>query len=172
MIVIALFSMLALGVFSTLIKSYQIIALARSRDQARAVLRTYADQFMRLQTTDKVGATTFMRWLFIPTGGATGIGLRWGQLSDNNTSMSAEDVAGVPAGTLIPNIAITLGNGPQTTPATLTRNVSYVNPSTGAPSGTQQIDAAGFLLTATFAITYSHLSETKVESLTVVRAVP
>jgi hypothetical protein len=40
------------------------------------------------------------------------------------------------------------------------------------PSGTQQIDAAGFLLTGTFAITYSQVGKQHVESLTVVRAAP
>jgi len=164
MIVVALFTMLTLGVFSTLIKSYQIIALARSRDQARAVLRTYADQFMRLQTTEKVGASTYNRLLFMPTVGASGVGLRWGELSDRNNSTTPVDV---------PSIAIVLGSGPQTTPASLTRNVKSVNASTGVPySSAQQMDAAGYLLTATFAIAYSHLSGTQVESLTVVRAVP
>jgi Tfp pilus assembly protein PilE len=163
MVATTIFAMLTLGVYSALIKSYQIIALARSRDQARAVLRTYADQFMRLQTTEKVGASTFNRWLFNPTGGATGRGLRWGELSDRNTSTAAP---------IVSSIAIVLGHGPQTTPATLTRDVSYVNASTGEPSVTQQIDAAGFLLTATFAITYSHVGKQHVESLTVVRAAP
>ncbi len=159
----AIFTMLTLGVYTALIKSYQIIALARCRDQARAVLRTYADQFQRLQTTEKVGASTYNRWLFNPTGGVTGRGLRWGELSDRNTSTAAPTV---------PYIDITLGSGPQTTPATLTRNVSYVNASTGVPSVAQQIDAAGFILTATFAITYSQAGKQHVESLTVVRAAP
>jgi type II secretory pathway pseudopilin PulG len=163
MVATTIFTMLTLGVYAALIKSYQIIALARSRDQARAVLRTYADQFMRLQTTEKVGASTYNRWLFNPTGGATGRGLLWGALSDRNTSTDAP---------IVSSIAITLGSGTQTTPATLTRNVSYVNPSTGVPSGTQQIDAAGFLLTGTFAITYSQVGKQHVESLTVVRAAP
>ena len=157
------FTLVALGVYTMLIKSYQMIALSRCRDEARAVLRTYADQFERLQTTEKVGTTNYNRWLFNPTNGPSGRGLSWGSLSDTNTSVAAPDV---------PNIAITLGVGGQATQATLTRDVRYVNATSGATSGSLQIDAAGFMLMATFAINYSISGRNFTQSLTVVRATP
>ena len=88
-----IFTMVTLGVYTILIKSYQMIALSRCRDEARAVLRTYADQFLRLQTTERVSGATYNRWLFNPTNGPSGRGLRWGELSDRNTSTAATDVA-------------------------------------------------------------------------------
>ncbi len=157
------FTLVALGVYTMLIKSYQMIALSRCRDEARAVLRTYADQFQRLQTTEKISGTTYNRWLFNPTNGPSGRGLRWGSLSDTNTSVAATEV---------PNIAITLGTGGHATAATLTRDVRYVNATTGATTTSLQIDAAGFMLTATFAINYRSSGRAYAQSLTVVRATP
>jgi len=157
------FTLVALGVYTMLIKSYQMIALSRCRDEARAVLRTYADQFQRLQTTEKISGTTYNRWLFNPTGGPSGRGLSWGSLSDTNTSVAATEV---------PNIAITLGAGGHATAATLTRDVSYVNATTGATSASLQIDAAGFMLMATFAINYQSGGRAFTQSVTVVRATP
>ena len=158
-----IFTMVTLGVYTILIKSYQMIALSRCRDEARAVLRTYADQFLRLQTTERVSGATYNRWLFNPTNAATGRGLRWGELSDRNTSTAAEDVG---------NIAITLGTGGHATPATLTRDVRYVASSSGANVNALSIDAAGFLLSATFAINYRSSGKSYTQSITVTRATP
>src|SRR5882724_8286328 len=52
MVAVTVFSLLTLGVYQILIKAYEIAAITRCRDDGRAVLTTFADQFMRLQTTD------------------------------------------------------------------------------------------------------------------------
>jgi Tfp pilus assembly protein PilV len=158
-----IFTMVTLGVYTILIKSYQMIALSRCRDEALAVLRTYADQFLRLQTTERVGGATYNRWLFNPTHGPSGRGLQWGELSDANTSTAAAEV---------PNIAINLGSGGHATPATLTRDVRYVASTDGANVNSLTIDAAGFLLSATFAISYRSSGKDYTQSVTVTRATP
>jgi Tfp pilus assembly protein PilV len=158
-----IFTMVTLGVYTILIKSYQMIALSRCRDEARAVLRTYADQFLRLQTTERVSGATYNRWLFNPTNGPSGRGLRWGELSDRNTSTAATEVA---------NIPITLGTGGHATAATLTRDVRYVASSSGANVNALSIDAAGFMLSATFAINYRSSGKAYTQSITVTRATP
>ena len=158
-----IFTMVTLGVYTILIKSYQMIALSRCRDEARAVLRTYADQFLRLQTTERVSGATYNRWLFNPTNGPSGRGLRWGALSDRNTSTAAPEVD---------NIAITLGSGGHATPATLTRDVRYVASGSGANVTALNIDAAGFMLSATFSINYRSSGKAYTQSVTVIRATP
>lgn len=158
-----IFTMVTLGVYTILIKSYQMIALSRCRDEARAVLRTYADQFLRLQTTERVSGATYNRWLFNPTNGPSGRGLHWGELSDDNTSTAADEVA---------NIPITLGTGGHATAATLTRDVRYVASGSGANVSALSIDAAGFMLSATFAINYRSSGKAYTQSITVTRATP
>ncbi len=163
MVATTVFTMVTLGVYSMLIRSYQLAALTRCRDDARGVLRTYADQFERLQTTELVGSTTYNRWLFNPTNGASGRGLKWGVLSDDNTSTAAEDVA---------SLAITLGGTGHPTDATITRDVRYVNASSGATTTTQSIQAAGFMLQGTFTINFTRNGKSYSQSLTVLRVAP
>ena len=87
----------------------------------------------------------------------------WGGLSDGNTSTPAADV---------PYLAITLGTGSHAVPAKLTRDVGYVTASTGATSGSQQIGPAGFIVRATFAVSYSLAGKNYSQSMTVVRLAP
>jgi len=167
----------ALGIYAMLIKSYQVMALGRCRDQARAVLRTYADQFLRLQTTKNIRPNTvpvpgapgtfvtagvYTLHLFVPTLAPTGQGLVWGRLNDDTTGIPSADVASLP---------ITLGPPGSSTPATLTRNVTPLTLA-GEPSLTRVIGAAGYMVTGTFTVTYSLIGKSYSESITVVRAVP
>jgi type II secretory pathway pseudopilin PulG len=175
MMATVIFTMATIGIYTMLIKSYQMSALARCRDEARAVLRTYADQFLRLETTaeetvpaDPSAGTpetkaTFNRWLFNPTSGPSGRGLVWGALNLNTTFTPATDV---------PYLDITLGTGSHAVPAKLTRDVGYVTASTGATSGSQQIGPAGFIIRATFAVSYSLGGKDYSQSVTVVRLAP
>ncbi len=158
-----IFTLVVLGVYSCLIKAYQLEALSRCRDDARAVLRTYADQFERLQTTELVGASTYNRWLFNPTSGPSGRGMVWGSLSDSNTSVAAADV---------PYLTVTLGSPDSGVTAQVTRDVSYVNSSTGATSSSRTIEASGYMLKGVFAISYSLAGHTYSQSITVLRAAP
>jgi hypothetical protein len=68
------------GVYACLLKAYQVVAVGRYRDAARAVLQTYADQFERLETADQYPIPTgpaYTRWFFKPTNGPTATGLLW-----------------------------------------------------------------------------------------------
>jgi Tfp pilus assembly protein PilV len=163
MVASGVFCMCTLGVYAMLIQSYKLSALSRTRDDARAVIRTFADQFERLQTTNEVGNVAYTRWLFHPDG-VTGKGMVWGALSDS------DDVT-----TPIPNpvayLSVNLGTSSNMVPATITRSVDYVSDTTGATAA-QQIKAAGYMMVGTFTITFSVNAKTYTESLTMVRAVP
>lgn len=163
MVAATIFAMLMIGVYTMLLKSYQLIALTRVRDDARAVLRTFADQFERLSTTQQVDDVVRQRWLFLPTNGPTGRGLVWGALSDQNTSVNAEDV---------PYLPVPLGGESHRVNATLTRDVRYVDASSGSDAASREIEAAGYMLSATFTINYSMAGKDYTQSLTVLRTAP
>jgi len=162
------FTMMTLGVYTTLIKSYQLSALNRCKDDARAILRTYADQFQRLETTWKDNAdVSHDRWLFNSTGAPTGRGLVAPAegLSDQNVF---EDL-------LLPNIPyleISLGGEDHATPAKVTREVHYINASTGDTSETKNIQAAGYMLRAIFQVKFNINQREYTQRLTVLRVVP
>jgi hypothetical protein len=160
-----IFTIVTICVYLMLVRSYQMAALSRCRDEARAVIRTYADQFERLQTTATASNNgSYTRWLFYPEGGQSGRGLVWGGLSDSN-------VFDTPL-TSVPNLHITLGESTHPVAATVTRDVSYVNATTGANATTQTIQAAGYLMRGTFAVDFTINNKHYSESLTVLRAVP
>jgi len=163
MVAATIFVMVTLGVYTMLMKSYQLIALTRVRDDARAVLRSFADQFERLATTEEVDGDVRQRWLFLPSGGPTGRGLVWGALSDQNTSVNAEDV---------PSIPIVLGGESHQVTATLTRDVRYVDAASGENAASRTIEAAGYMLSGTFTINYRMNGNDYTQSLTVLRAAP
>jgi hypothetical protein len=166
MIASSVFAMIMLGVYAMLIRSYQMAALSRCRDDGRAVIRTFADQFERLQTTDQIpppNGPAYTRWLFFPEGGPSGRGLNWGSLSNANVTTLLPPVA---------SLAINLGDPNHPVPATVTRDVAYIDDTTGAPSVGQQIKAAGYLMRGTFTVNFTVNSTSYSQSLTVVRAVP
>jgi hypothetical protein len=166
MVASTVFAMIMLGVYAMLIRSYQMAALSRCRDDGRAVIRTFADQFERLQTTDQIpppNGPSYTRWLFFPEGGPTGRGLNWGALSDANVTTILPPVS---------SLAITLGDPTHPVAATVTRDVAYIDDTSGAPSVGQQIKAAGYLMRGTFTVNFSLNSKNYSQSLTVVRAVP
>jgi len=163
MVAATIFVMVTLGVYTMLMKSYQLIALTRVRDDARAVLRSFADQFERLSTTEEVDGVSRQRWIFLPSSGPTGRGLVWGALSDENTSVNAEDVASLP---------IVLGGESHRVNATLTRDVRYINAASGENAADRTIEAAGYMLSGTFTINYAMNGTSYTQSLTVLRAAP
>ncbi len=163
MIACAVFTMATLGIYGMLIQSYKMSALARTRDNARAVIRTFGDQFERLQTTSTVSNVSYTRWLFNPDG-VTGKGLVWGAISD-------ADVDTTPLPNPVPYLAVNLGNSSHPVAAKVTRDVNYVSDSSGADS-TQTIKAAGYMMRGTFSITFTMDGKTCTESLSMVRAVP
>jgi len=161
---VVVFAMTMLGVYAGLVKSYKLEALCRYRDNSRAILRTYVDQFQRLQTTVEYNNQIWKRWLFIPTA-ATGKGLKsWedGLSDDDNYKVIA------PADS---PLAITLGTGDYALPAQLTREVHFIHPATGATSETTVIEATGYLISATFKITFTFDGDDISEEISVLRTV-
>ncbi len=133
-------SVALMALLGTAFAAYKINHKARLRDNARAVLRTYVDQFERLAYSD---SGNIVRMLFTPTSGPTGLGLRWGQLSDQINYEGAPTTLQIDIGT---------PGSPQT--ATVTREVSHVSLTSGDASSIRVADAAGFMLRATFTVTY------------------
>jgi prepilin-type N-terminal cleavage/methylation domain-containing protein len=161
MIATLVFAMGILGVYAMMIKSYELVALARHRDNSRAVLMSFADQFLRLQTTDMVpGSGIVTRGLFATTATPTGVGLNW-------TDTTGTRVVGTAAG-----LTVALGDsGSSEVPATVTRSVTNLNvPSGDAVSGVTAT-AAGWMLQATFTIDYTIKGRPQTQSLTVARSV-
>ena len=160
MIATMVFTMGILGVYMMMLKSYELVTLARHRDNARAILLAFADQFERLQTTDQQGALVVTRFLFQIATTPTGTGLSW--TSANNVTTNGTS-AGLP---------LMLGDsGSSQTPATVTRKVQYVDSTSGAPVAGVTATAAGWMLEATFTIQYSIKGRSQVQSLTVARSV-
>jgi hypothetical protein len=150
MVAVTLSTITLFALLSTSVITYKINHKARLRDNARSVLRTYVDQFQRLAYSDEITGTNLIRTIFLPTVDGsgnpvpTGRGLRWGALSDETPNLYQTDVCEIDI-------------GPPGSPqfARVTRSVMNVTPSTGASSATKVSDAAGFMLRATFTITYT-----------------
>jgi type II secretory pathway pseudopilin PulG len=172
MIATLIFVMFTLGVYALIIQSYNMTARIRYRDDARAMLQTFADQFVRLQTTTYVEATktSYTRWMFNPTGtnAPTGLGLRWGALCD-------EDAYNNPLPDPVPgDLTVTLGGDKTPITAHVTREVYFVLP-TGETSTTlsgSSVTAAGWLIAGKFSINYVANGRAETASMTVVRSVP
>ena len=161
---IVVFAMTMLGVYAGLVQSYKLEALCRYRDNARAILRTYVDQFQRLQTTVEYDNQIYKRWLFMPSD-ATGKGLKsWEEGLSDDDNYKQVDPASAP-------LQITLGTGDYALPAQLTREVHFVHPTTGDKSEAMVIEATGYLISATFRITFTFDGEERSEEISVLRTV-
>jgi len=168
MIATAVFTMGILGVYAMMIKSYELVTLSRHRDNARALLQTFSDQFLRLETTDPGALGPVIRplfktdeWAQKPGDGLVwkdSTGWTWGNLPN-------DDVNGpmIPLGDPLKDTAMVMGH--------LTRHVSYVA-SDGTPTSAHVQTAAGWLLQATFTIEYSISGRMQTQSITVARRVP
>lgn len=162
MIATAVFALGMLGVYMMLVKSYELVKLCRHRDNARAVLMSYADQFQRLRTTQSDGSLGF---LFQTATTPTSFGLSWTDASNTTVSnlTDTSDTAG---------LAITLGdNASSGIPARVFRQVQPVNSADGSlVSGSPTYTAAGYILQATFTVTYTIKNRPMSQSITVARS--
>jgi len=191
---VVLFAMVMVGVYTGLVQAYHMQAVSRHRDNARAVLRTYLDQFQRLSTSTRHGDVSYPRWLFAPTGGFTGDGL-------STTGLCIDDLFSFPdpgpptSGVPTPPVEITLGSSnpagrtaswwahPRPAlnraaiteryalPAQLSRDVVYVNPANGEDSAAPVIGDAGYLIRGTFKIEFTYNRKLCIETLSVMRVV-
>jgi prepilin-type N-terminal cleavage/methylation domain-containing protein len=183
MMAAVVFVMGAVGLYDILLKSYQLTALARYRDDARAVLRTFADQFERLGTSDDT--TNYRRELFV-TSGETGRGLKyWDATQGTVYGLSNEASNASPFANDAAYLEVTLGGAGSPIPARVTREVVAINPgpTTAAttpptppgsafPAGIDPNYAAGNLWLGTFTITYTVSNRLETQRLSVLRAAP
>ena len=161
MIATLVFSMGILGVYAMMLKSYELVTLARHRDNGRALLISFADQFLRLQTTDQVGVAVIPRTLFIPTTAPTGGGLSWTDTSGASGVLQSD------------GLHVLLGDaGSSQVEAVLTRFVSCLDATNGNAVASTTATSAGWMLQGTFTITYPIRGRMQTQSITVARAVP
>ena len=165
MIATIVFTMGILGVYAMMIKSYEMVTVSRHRDNARAVLLTYVDQFLRLQIAD--GGVR--RGIFVPHA-ATGMGLTW---QDGHGSAPVLGNS-YPAYPYMPVMLGDSGNsllGSQVQ-AHVYREVTLIDPANGtAVGGTDPtLTAAGYLLQGTFTIFYDISGRRHTQSITVLRS--
>lgn len=156
MMATVVFTMGILGVYAMMIKSYELVTLSRHRDNARALLISYSDQFLRLSTTED---DLSLRALFSTTG-TGGDGLTW-----TDSRGAAYD------GTGLAYMEVPLGQTESSQVlARISREVTYLD-STGTPTNAHPIIAAGWILQGTFSIQYDIAGRTQRQSLTVARSV-
>jgi hypothetical protein len=180
MLAAIVFTMAGLGCYWLLIKSYQLVSLARYNDDARAVLQTFAGQFQRLQTsdTDLITGKTYTRWLFSSTTGSpTGRGLLWDSTAltagVNLNSICIENSSTTPV-TTGSSLTVMIGESQNGIPATVTREVFIIDPANGGTTATAPETAnEGELLLGKFTILYSVNGYTPPPlTLSVLRAAP
>ncbi|MEI7552129.1 MAG: prepilin-type N-terminal cleavage/methylation domain-containing protein [Verrucomicrobiota bacterium] len=156
------FTLGMLGVYMMLIKSYEMVALCRHRDNARAVLLSYCDQFQRLRTTDGSGTLGFM---FQTASAPTSFGLSWTDAGNTTVSnyTDTSDTGG---------LAVTLGDSASSgIPARVFREVHPLLMTDGSiVNGSPSYTAAGYMLQATFTVTYQIKGRPLTQSLTVARS--
>ena len=159
MIATFVFTMGILGVYAMMIKSYQMVTLSRHRDNARAFLLSFSDQFLRLQTTDLISGVPVLRPLFA-TDGTGGDGLTW--TDTTGATVTGNGLASLP---------VKLGerSSSQVT-AQVTRRITYLD-SNGVESVTNTATAAGWLLQGTFTINYTVNGLAQSQKITVARSV-
>ena len=147
---VLILALVAAGALTVVTTSYQISAKTRLSDNARAVLRTYGDQFLTMQPLGFSDAANLIE----------------------KNPQEFQDLRADPtyARATITNIPIG-AHGATDVKATITRSVSFVEIATGADatSGTQ--DQAGYLRRATFTATYPFAGKTQSVSFTLMSAV-
>lgn len=165
MIATIVFTMGILGVYAMMIKSYEMVTISRHRDNGRAVLLTYVDQFLRLQIAD--GGVR--RGIFVPHA-ATGMGLTW---QDGHGSPPVD-------GNLYdayPYMPVMLGDSGNSllgsqVQAHVYREVTLIDATTGdsMPGTDPALTAAGYLLQGKFTIFYDISGRQQSQSITVLRS--
>ena len=173
MIASVLLAMSILGILGCLIAAYRTSAKARYRDHARYIIKSLADQFLTEQTQNTSDGSTIT--LFQVTA-PTGQGIVW---QNPDGSIATHTMSGSGPSQFDTGVSIVLGdNTGAPITASVTRQVQYLASATvgstpaGSPVSTVSNQAAGYLLRGDFAITYTFLSQTITQSITVVRSVP
>lgn len=151
-----------LGFLSTLIQSYRLEEAARRRDQVRAVLQSFADEFNRgavtypdpTDTNPRLDQRRKLIYAFfdpLRSPAATGDALRW-FASDGTEYIGAVGD---------PNLRIRLGANPNDPEVAITHRTQEMDEATGTPGGTASpLDVSELLGEFTATWTVNHLPQT------------
>ncbi len=174
MVATTIFTLAALGATAGIIQATKLTAKGRYRDRALTVLQTLTDQFQNAKYKKADERTT--KPLFTPTTAPTGTGLAWNYRNGNylyvddggtgptgwtevvisDGDKSGDYALGTDDGLKIylarPGI-FDLSGAPI---ATITREVTYIDPTTGATDAGISQPRLGWLLKATFTLTYRY----------------
>ena len=146
MMAVTMFTWLSLGVFMMLSKAYELTKITRCMDDGRAALATFGDQFLRLQTTDTEprhpARWNHREWDAGLAGSSNPVAARdgwhgpgtWGAMSDTHGSVAASSVS---------SLNVTIGGPGLNIPAQITRQVQYVDPSSGATTASKIVATSG-----------------------------
>jgi type II secretory pathway pseudopilin PulG len=165
MVATTLLTMVGLGILSVLVGAYRVAAKARYRDQARYVIKSFADQFLTQQPADLSGNTYTLFQVTTDSSGNSaplGTGITWTD-SDGTVCQPSSDGLYLPV-----QLASNTGNP---IPAKVTRKVSYVA-GDGSATLIYSPQPAGNLLEGDFTITYPYLGQTISETISATRAFP
>jgi len=187
MFAVLIFALVMMGVYSLMIEAYKLSSMARYRDNARSVLRSFADQFQRrgmVMTTKNSSGTYDERSLYQVTNYqgpnlATGYGLTWTTGGTTYTVSNPSDINGLsfPMGSEngVP-ITATVKRQVWNVDDGITKDTS-VTPTAWSDSWLGQTKttetvytAAGYLRIATFTITYSVFGRPQSLSITALRS--
>jgi prepilin-type N-terminal cleavage/methylation domain-containing protein len=168
MVATVLLSMIILGILQVLIGSYRVAAKARYRDHARYVIKSMADQFLTQQPFDGNGNTLTMFQPSVDGGGNStplGTGLTWTNSDGSPGTLSTDSLGAY--------YTVKLGdNTGAPILATVTRTVWYIYPNSGQTTLITQNQPAGYMLQATFTISYPYLNGNVSQQISAVRAIP
>ena len=145
---VLILALIAAGALTVVTTSYQISEKTRLSDNARAVLRTYGDQFLTLEPDSFAAAANL-------------VGQNPQQFMDLRNDPTHT------AATITESIG---AHGSTVVEATITRSVSFVDIATGdnISPGTQ--NQAGYLLRGTFTASYQFAGKPQSVSFTLMRA--
>jgi len=145
-----------MGILAMLIQAYKMNQAIRYRDAARAMLVSFSDQFIRLAIATDDGTGTFVgKPLFSIQSTPTGVGLNWG--TTTGTSL------GLP---------VKLGDAASgQVDAVITRQIHFLDESTGIEDTSDATTAAGYMLKGTFTISYSYNGKQYSETYNLARSV-
>ncbi len=184
MVATVLLSLIIVTILDTLIGAYRVAAKARYADHARYVIKSFADQFLTQTPWDQYG-NVYPMWqptVDPVTGNLTPQGtgfinpnFNWTYADGSTGYISQPDSDGVPLSFYRPSWATRSGQKPVL--ASVTRTVQWVTANyPGAPGNAtliQQNLSGGYMLVATFSISYPFLGVTvPAQTITVTRAMP
>jgi type II secretory pathway pseudopilin PulG len=168
MVATILLTMIILGILQVLIGSYRVAAKARYADHARYVIKSLADQFMTQYNKDNTtGATLPLFTVTLDTSNnivPLGSGLAWTN-TDGTPGVISTD------GTVFYVLLGDNSGAPIT--ASVSREVCYLDPTTGNRMTSMANLADGVVMEGDFSITYQYLGvQVPVQTITAVRAIP